>query len=48
MKILTCGCKPGTEANGWHEVRSAACRKKELDLFKRAMNLDLTTAIMRR
>lgn len=25
----TCGCKPGTEAGGWHEKRSAACLRAE-------------------
>jgi hypothetical protein len=36
---MACGCLPGTEENGWHEIRSEACLQRERDDFARAMKL---------
>lgn len=29
LKSAACGCKPGSAASGWHEVRSADCLRRE-------------------
>lgn len=37
-KATSCGCKPGTYANGWREVRSAECARKEQSIFTKVIN----------
>jgi len=34
-----CGCKPGTELNGWHEIRCAECLDKERKAFGKAFDI---------
>lgn len=34
-----CACSPGSDANGWHEERSAACQKVESEQWAQAMAL---------
>lgn len=43
--MATCNCDPGSNANGWHETRSAACAALERDAFARAMERAYATLI---
>lgn len=36
--MKTCDCKPGTEANGWYEIRCAACLEIERKVWRKAFD----------
>jgi hypothetical protein len=35
--VTDCGCHPGTEENGWHEIRSPECREQEFQEWVRLL-----------
>lgn len=48
LMMAKCGCRPGTEENGWQEVRSQACIDAEMDSWRRMLDRAERAGLIRR